>query len=242
MKAVGRDLRGILFALFAVLALFYSLISLEYFIDFNDKPLTLWETVFAQMTSNDFAQEGGSIRTEMHTIYLANRMALQLHATTGAVMLFLGIFQFWTPLRERYPAIHRKLGLTYVLLAIPTSLGALVYLASVPPNQIFSGRVFMFALLGLALGTGLSTYMAYRTARQRRFEAHRAWMLQSYFYILSAPVLRVLWTVIYQINDGMDQWHNNLYAVGPAAAIIAFGPLIFLGMKTPGAAYANRTN
>ncbi|MEM7342295.1 MAG: DUF2306 domain-containing protein [Actinomycetota bacterium] len=227
-------LRTVAFAVFALAATLYAVTSIEYFAGYEGKEQTLWDRVFSGPTSERFATGPGSVRAEMHEVYSANRIALQLHATTGAIMLVTGIFQFWTPLRRARPRLHRLLGRLYVALAIPTSGGALVYLASVPPDEVFSGQVFTVALFGLAVATALSTYMAYRTARHRQFEAHRAWMLQSYFYILSAPLLRLVWVGVYQVDDGLDQWDNNLYAVALTTALIAFAPLVFFGFSARG--------
>ena len=218
------------YAVFSFLAAFFAFSAFEYFWAYNVKSLTVWEHVFAYVTSSGFAYGAGSVRAEMHDTYQGNYFALQLHASTGSAMLFIGISQFWTPFRAKYPQIHRRLGQLYVLLAVPTCLGAVAYLASATPSGVFSGPVFFVSLAGLAGATAFSTLMAYRTALQQNFEAHRAWMLLSYFCILSAPILRAAWIIIYQFTNDLNHWDNNLYAQAPSIAVIAIGPLIFLGV------------
>lgn len=236
MTNLNVNARTVLFAVFAIMAALYALSSIEYFISFSSKSAPMWEGVLALLTSAGFTQGAGSVRVEMYDIYSANRIALQVHATTGSTMLLLGIFQFSTAFRRKFPAWHRTMGKVYVVLALPTGIGTLFYLYNVPPTSVFSGPVFSIALIGLALGMMAATWMAYRTARARNFEAHRAWMLQSYFYILSAPILRAVWVPVYQANSGMTHWDNNLYALAPTTALIAMGPLVIWGLGQRGRA------
>lgn len=238
MTSVNVNLRAVLFAAFAIAAALYALSSIEYFISFASKPAPMWDSALAMLTSGQFIEGPGSVRVEMHDPYHANRVALQIHATTGGTMLLLGIFQFSTGFRRKFPVWHRNMGKVYVVLAAPTGIGTLVYLYNVPPESVFSGPVFSIALIGLAIGMMAVTWMAYRTARARNFEAHRAWMLQSYFYILSAPILRAVWVPVYQANTGLTHWDNNLYALPLTTALVALGPLVFWGFSQKGARYA----
>lgn len=224
--------RAVLFAIFAVIALFYSITSIEYFIGYDTKSIGLWERALTLMTSRDFTFGEGSVRVEVYEHYLSHRFALQLHATSGGICLFLGLFQFWTPFRQKYPSIHRKMGQLYVVLAIIVSLGSIYYLLNTPSDEVFSGEVFEVALYGLAILNLFATFMAIKTIRARQFEAHRAWMLQSYFCILSAPILRALWVAIYQVDSGMTHWDNNLFTVVPTTALVAVGPLFFFSLTS----------
>lgn len=238
MTKVKLNWGAALFAGFAVLATFYAFTSMEYFTRFSTKSAPIWETVLAGMTSRGFVEGAGSVREEMFDLYTANRIALQIHATTGATMLFLGIFQFSTTFRRKHPKLHRNMGKVYVVLAFPTGIGSLTYLATVPSKLVFSGPVFFIALTGLAIGLMAVTVMAYRTARARQFEAHRVWMLQSYFYVLSAPILRAVWLPVFQLYGDMTHWDNNLYALVPTSAIIALGPLVIWGLSQKGTRHA----
>lgn len=219
-----------IFPIFAFCAAYFSVSAFEYFFFYDTKSLTMWEKVFAFFTSKDLAYGAGSVRDKMHAIYAQNYVALHVHAITGSIMLLLGITQFWTPFRQKSPKIHRLFGKIYVILAIPTCLGALIYLFSATPEGVFSGRPFFVALFGLALGTGFSTYMAYDAAKKRQFEAHQAWMLLSYFAILSAPFLRIAWIILFQFTSNLDHWDNNLYIIAPTSALVVIAPIVIFGM------------
>lgn len=111
---------------------------------------------------------------------------LLLHLAGGAVALVCGALQFHRGLRLRRPALHRRLGQTYVIAVLASGLGGLwLALASTagPPAQ------FGFGLLAVAWLW--STVAAYRHARARRFERHEAWMVRSYALTLAAVTLRL---------------------------------------------------
>jgi len=111
---------------------------------------------------------------------------LCLHAVGGAIALTLGGLQFSTRLRQRNPALHRLFGRLYfggVLVAAATA----VHLA------------FTHALRTMAVETtaqaslwGLTTWMAFRAARNRNFEVHRHWVMRSYAVTLIFVIDRII--------------------------------------------------
>ncbi|MEV6300190.1 DUF2306 domain-containing protein [Actinoplanes sp. NPDC051861] len=100
---------------------------------------------------------------------------LMWHVVFGAIAMCLAWLQVWPRLRAKRPRLHRRIGLVYLfggvvpagLLAIPVSL-----LAGV-------GHAYRMSLFVLAVLWLISAYQGYRSARLRRFQLHRRWMLRS---------------------------------------------------------------
>jgi len=98
-----------------------------------------------------------------------------MHFFAGSAVLLLGPLQFITTLRTRHPAFHRWTGRVYVLSALAAGIGGLAYL-------LLKGAVGGPAMqLGFGLYgalTVLAALQAYRHARARRFDLHRAWAIR----------------------------------------------------------------
>jgi hypothetical protein len=112
--------------------------------------------------------------------------AIWFHMVFGAVALVTGALNFRHGLRRRRPAVHHRIGETYILACLLTGLagGWLAVFA-------FGGMGNRLGFGGLALALLTTTTLAYRAVRARRFHAHRAWMIRSYALILAAVALRL---------------------------------------------------
>jgi uncharacterized membrane protein len=111
---------------------------------------------------------------------------LCLHAVGGAVALTLGGLQFSTRLRQCNPALHRLFGRFYfggVLLAAPMA----VYLAFTHGLRTMAVETTVQASLW-----GVTTWMAIRAARNRKFEVHRQWVMRSYAITLIFVIDRII--------------------------------------------------
>lgn len=113
--------------------------------------------------------------------------ALYVHATTAALALALGPFQFSRRLRARRPALHRAIGKAY--LAIGVGVGGLsgLYLAL----QADGGLASRAGFTGLAVAWLATGALAYATARRREFDAHRRWVVRSFALTFAAVMLRI---------------------------------------------------
>lgn len=113
------------------------------------------------------------------------------HVYSAIFTLAAGFTQFRKELLRKAPRLHRQLGYGYViavlLFAAPSG-----FLMGLVAN---GGPVAEAFFMTLSVFWWFSTAMALRTARQRRFAAHRAWMIRSYALALSAITLR-LWKLI----------------------------------------------
>lgn len=133
--------------------------------------------------------------------------AIWFHMVFGAIALVTGALNFRHSLRRARPALHRKVGEWYVLACLVTGLAGgwlAVYAYGGLANRLGFG--------GLAISTLVTTAMAYREARARRFRAHRAWMVRSYAVILAAVTLRIQLPIL----------ETALQGFAPAYAIVAW--------------------
>lgn len=115
------------------------------------------------------------------------RLGFYVHITSSLLVLAAGLPQFFPALTRRRPRLHRTLGKVYIV--------AILALAA-PSGLILAG----YANGGLAAKVGftlqcvvwwLSTWQAYRLARQRRWPEHTEWMLRSFAVTLAAMSLRL---------------------------------------------------
>ncbi len=115
---------------------------------------------------------------------------LVAHIFTATVALVLGPLQFIPKIRARR-RIHRTLGRVYLLAGIVPSAVATV------PVAIWSGSLLtQISLITAAVLWLITGGLAYRAARRRDFDDHRAWMMRNYALTFLAVTSRVLTPVL----------------------------------------------
>jgi len=110
------------------------------------------------------------------------------HIASGPLALFVGLVQLSEPLRRRFPKWHRILGRFHfinVLFVVSPSGLWMAYHAS-------TGTIAAIGFAVLAILTGITSALGWRTAMKRQFAAHRRWMWRSFLLLCSAVVLRLL--------------------------------------------------
>jgi hypothetical protein len=121
---------------------------------------------------------------------LANAYAnpfLILHVIGGVTALLVAPLQFVRRIRNRWPAFHRGTGLAYVAAcAIGAPAGFMLALGTV------AGPVASVGFAIPALLWPVFTWLGLRAALERRFGAHREWMLRSYAITATAITLRLM--------------------------------------------------
>lgn len=115
------------------------------------------------------------------------RLGFYVHITSSLWVLLSGLVQFFPGLWAGRRNLHRTLGKVYV--------GSILFLAA-PSGLIlaFYANGGLVAKVGFTLQCivwWLSSWQAYRTARQRLWQAHTEWMLRSYLVTLAAMSLRL---------------------------------------------------
>ncbi len=128
---------------------------------------------------------------------LANLFAkpwLMVHVAGAGTALLVGGFQFLPAIRRRR-TIHRWLGRIYATGCIAGgSAGLLVAIGTT------SGPVAAWGFGLLAVTWVYTTSQGWLTARARRFDEHRAWMIRSFALTFGAVTLRI-YLPISQIAD-----------------------------------------
>lgn len=144
---------------------------------------------------------------------------LGVHVALAAVVMLGGPLQFSQRIRKRYPSFHRWNGRVFYVIA-----GVVV----------FAG-LFMNATRGahggivLALGNGLNalliggfSFMAWRTAIQKDFTAHKQWAIRAFVMVSGVWFFRVgygLWILL----TGFTAMGVNESLSGPFDRFLAFG-------------------
>lgn len=145
------------------------------------------------------------------------QIAFYGHIGFSGIALLVGGFQFSRTLRRRAPRVHRWIGRTYVGSVMLGGASSLVM-------SFFSSVAFLgfFAFSTLSVLWIWTTYRGYRSARERDFAAHQAWMIRSFALTYSAPMLRfwMLLLIAIQIPFGVapDDIAANAYAPLPFLA------------------------
>ena len=115
------------------------------------------------------------------------RIAFYSHIFTSGFILLCGAFLFSNFILKRYSKLHRWLGKTYVFLLLCIAAPSGMIMA-------FHANGSWFTQLSFFILTPLwwwFTWKGFQTVLQKRFQAHRIWMMRSYALTLSATSLRI---------------------------------------------------
>lgn len=110
---------------------------------------------------------------------------LVVHVAGAVTALALGSLQFVARWRRRGRP-HRWIGRVYVLGCLVGGAAGLILATASSAGPIASAGFGALAVLWLA-----TTLLGWRAAVQRRFEAHRRWMIRSWALTLAAVTLRI---------------------------------------------------
>lgn len=114
--------------------------------------------------------------------------AFYLHLFSGPCSLVLGMLLLNNGFRMRRPQWHRILGrvqaVNVLVLIVPSGLGMAF--------RSDGGAIAATGFAALAVATGFCCAQGWRSAVQRRFPAHRLWMLRCFVLLSSAVVLRII--------------------------------------------------
>jgi len=110
---------------------------------------------------------------------------LALHAGGAGLALLVGAFQFLPAVRRRR-ALHRWVGRTYATSCLIGGAAGFVMAFGTT-----SGPVAGWGFGLLAVAWIYTTTQGWLTARSRRFEEHRRWMIRSFALTFAAVTLRL---------------------------------------------------
>ncbi|MDO9118524.1 MAG: DUF2306 domain-containing protein [Nitrospira sp.] len=134
-----------------------------------------------------FLPVGALVHPDMRATFEAHPVGIYAHVFGAAVALALGPFQFSSTLRDRRPALHRRLGRLY--LAIGVLIGGLsgLFMAF----HAFGGLPSRLGFACLAVAWLYSGSRAYFAVRACDFTAHRCWMVRNFALTFAAVTLRL---------------------------------------------------
>src|SRR5262249_44582240 len=121
-----------------------------------------------------------------------------LHMIGGSIMLSVGAFNLYTGATRNFFRYHRRFGLIYLVGgSLAASAAIALALGTVhDPQQAFTFNLSGVRGMGISLATLavawlVSASMAFRAARNKRFESHRVWMIRSYVLAWSFVLCRL---------------------------------------------------
>ena len=180
-----------------------------------------------------------SAETRLHLPGRASNAAISVHMVAGAVVTLAAPFQLITPLRRRFPALHRWTGRTAVAAALVAALGGLWHIA----ERRTIGGLNMdvgFALYGAALG--LAAVQAARHARARRIPQHRAWAIRLFALAMGSLLFRVHYGVWFAATGGLGVETETLSGPFDRIQVWAFWiPYLILAEIWIGRGHAKRS-
>lgn len=116
-----------------------------------------------------------------------------VHMIGGTIMLLFGAANLYIGSTRRFFRYHRAIGTTYLVGGAIGSALALV--ATLGPDHKTNPEVMFtnasVSLSMLSLSWLVAAAMAYRSARNRRYDTHRDWMIRSYVLAWSFVFCRV---------------------------------------------------
>jgi len=141
------------------------------------------------------------------------QLAFYVHILFAGLALLIGGFQFSRRVR-RYRRAHRWIGRTYIVAVMVGGVSAFVM-------AVFSSVAFLgfFGFGTLAILWMWATYRGYRSARERDFAEHQAWMIRSFALTYAAPTLR-MWLIVLTVVQqpfGLDDAVVFANAYAPVA-------------------------
>lgn len=146
----------------------------------------------------------------------AGNAAMGLHFAAGGVILLLGCVQLLQGLRTRWPVVHRAVGRVYVVAAILAGIAGLFFILA---RGTIGGIVMDigFGLYGVLMV--LAAVQAFRHARARRIEAHRAWALRLFALAIGSWLYRMDYGIWMLLANGAG--HLQDFS-GPFDRVMAF--------------------
>jgi hypothetical protein len=115
------------------------------------------------------------------------RFWLVTHLASGMVALLVGPFVLRMGLARTRMALHRRLGMVYILSVAFSSVAAL-YLAV--HNDV--GWVYGVGLSGLVIAWVLTTVTAFIAIQHRQISQHQEWMIRSYVATFAFVNFRII--------------------------------------------------
>ena len=185
-----------------VSALIFGLyIFVFYFLSSMRGDITQWNEVLPDLYSDDAP---------------AATIGIGAHFAAGSVILMLGCIQLIGSIRAKYPALHRWLGRVYVIAALITGVGGLVFIVV---KGTVGGLMMDIGFTGYGVLTIIAAIAAIHFARQRDFVRHRAWAIRLFALAIGSWLYRMEYGFWFLFTDGLG--HTSSFD-GPFDQVMDF--------------------
>jgi len=152
--------------------------------------LTLWYLETSAMRFFNLSRDTYGIFWPRHEWLLA-------HVIAGTLAILIGPLQFWPGLKQKYPALHRGMGVLYVTSVAAGGLAAFYLAFHTDFSWIFSMGLSAMATAWI-ISTGMATVAIYR----RMIPQHKEWMIRSYVVTFGFVLLRLTTGILDMSNVG----------------------------------------
>lgn len=135
--------------------------------------------------------------------YFNLKWVLIMHITAGGGALILGPVQFWERLRNSNWKLHRIIGILYLLAIVASGSCAVIlaYTTAYAVNWAYAFSLQVWVSIWIS-----SSFIAYYTARQKKFKLHKEWMTRSYIvtlaFVVSGSLLKL--PAVQKLGDFAD--------------------------------------
>lgn len=186
-----------------------------------------------------YAWGSGSVAAVRSAAYVDHRVALLVHTTFGAIALSLLLVQATLVLRARRRTddptsmLHRRIGWLYAGSVSASILASFVFLVRAPHVDLPGQTAFRLQLWLLGAST-IGTLVAGLAAQRRGDrEAHRAWIVLNGCFLMTAPLLRLMWSALGALVPGHTMLTNlEVSAVSLAVVAPAVGAAACASLRT----------
>lgn len=131
--------------------------------------------------------------------------AIGVHLAVGAVLLMLGPIQLIRPFRDRFRTAHRWMGRVYVAAAALAGAGGSAFIVA---KGTVGGTVMDvgFGLYGSLML--VAAIQAYRYARVRRLDRHRAWGIRLFALVIGSWLYRMEYGFWFPLTGKLGHAHD----------------------------------
>lgn len=141
---------------------------------------------------------------------------LVVHVAGSVTALALGAWQFIPAWRRNRVGVHRWIGRTYVVACLLGGLAGVVLAFGTRAGPVASLGFGLLGILWIAMNV-----LGWRAAVQKRFDAHRRWMIRSWALTLAAVTLRIYLPLVMIFDLPFEPWYQ-------AIAFLAWVPNLLL--------------
>ncbi len=143
-------------------------------------------------------------------------IGIGIHFAAGGIILILGCIQLIDKIRLKYPFLHKWLGRVYVLAALATAIGGLVFIFI---KGTIGGIIMDIGFTGYGILTLISALNTIRFAYSKKLKQHRTWAIRLFVLAIGSWLYRMDYGFWFLFTDGLG--HTNNFD-GPFDNFMAF--------------------